>query len=299
MTPFAHLLLPRSSNNHRAKILHPGSISALLALFLIFQLVLSRASSTFPQILGFASQIPPSEIITLTNKERQSRGLSDLRLDSQLSQAAALKAADMIARDYWAHVSPLGTQPWTFFSAAGYSYRFAGENLARDFANPSAVVSAWMDSPSHRDNLLSNRYEDIGVAVVDGRLTGKDTTLVVQMFGTRLGSTGASSSTSVVAKANDVPSAPTAAPSAPPQPTGQPQIAASFVPLGVSQTSSFDITKYVSLGMLILISAVLLIDVVLVRSRKIMRWTSKSLAHFIFLSIVLVAVATIIRGRII
>src|SRR5258708_28336998 len=92
----------------------------------------------------------------------------------------------MFANQFWAHVAPDGTSPWQFFKNAGYQYYSAGENLARDFSNTSDMMAAWMASPTHRANIVNGRFREIGVAVVDGRLLGSDTTLVVQLFGTPL-----------------------------------------------------------------------------------------------------------------
>lgn len=275
-----HWLLPHNSNNQRAKLLHPSSIILIIGVFLSFQLLLHQTSLVFPQILGYASQIPPSEVIRLTNLERQKNNLPQLQLDPLLSRAAARKAADMFARNYWAHVSPIGTQPWTFITDSGYSYRYAGENLARDFSDSQSVVNAWMASPSHKENLLSNRYQDIGVAVVDGQLDGHDTTLVVQMFGTKLSaaaspSLGQSSSTQVLAADNQ------------PQPVSQPIV------------SPFAVNKTLILGLLGIFAVVLAVDIVVVKRRSLTRWTSKSFAHLVFIIMIMLAAALVVRGQII
>ena len=191
-----HLFFPHDSNNQRAKFLHPSSLVVTIGLFIVFQVTINQLTINYPQILGYASQISPEEIIRLTNIQRTSSGLSEVELNSQLSAAAAQKAADMIARDYWAHVSPVGTQPWNFITQAGYSYRYAGENLARDFSDAKSVVDAWVASPSHRENLLNSRYQDIGIAVIDGQLEGRETTLVVQFFGAKLSAAPSVSSVS-------------------------------------------------------------------------------------------------------
>lgn len=286
-----HWFLPHESNNQRAKLLHPSSVAGLIVIFLLFQFLLHSTSQFLPQVLGYASQIPPADIVRLTNVERQRLNLPLLTLDSQLSAAAARKAADMFARNYWAHVSPIGTQPWAFITDAGYSYRYAGENLARDFADPQSVVNAWMASPSHRDNLLSNRYQDIGVAVMDGTLDGHDTTLVVQMFGTRLSAAarpqvGNPASIQVQAAGNQ------------PLPTSAPVMAAhNYLP--APSVSPFDVTKTFTLVLLGLFSLVLAVDLILANRRSLVRWTSKSFAHFIFIVIMMVAAAALIRGQII
>ena len=277
MSVITHLFLPHHTNNQRAKILHPSSLLVVLSLVLVFQMAVGKISYRYPRILGYASVIQPVQILTLTNQQRQSQGLPALELDPQLSAAAARKAADMFARDYWSHVSPAGTQPWTFITAAGYSYRYAGENLARDFSDPDSVVQAWMNSPSHRENMLSNRYRDMGVAVADGNLGGRETTLVVQMFGTRFGQAPATAAvgSAFTVKAQEV------------------------LPTSAPVTSPFTLTKIFSVSLLVLFAAVLLLDVVIVNRRRLVRWTSKSFAHFIFLAVVALAAITLIRGQII
>jgi hypothetical protein len=308
MSLFHHLFLPHDSNNQRAKLLHPSSFLLLIALFILFQLGLGRVSSGLPQILGYASQIPPEEIVRLTNLERTNRGLSALTLNTQLSQAAARKAADMFTLNYWAHVSPTGTQPWYFITSAGYSYRYAGENLARDFSDPGSVVQAWLNSPSHRDNLLNSRYADIGVAVIDGRLEGRDTTLVVQMFATPLANAPqiSGTSTQITVHAQDISPAPTttmATPSPiPPAAKNLPDsgsfLASTDLPPSGKNISPFELTKYASLGLLAILVSVLLIDILVIKKKKIIRWTSKSFAHLIFLAILLIAALTVLRGQI-
>ncbi|MBU0569640.1 CAP domain-containing protein, partial [Patescibacteria group bacterium] len=132
------------------------------------------------------ANIPPSQIISLTNQQRTEMGLNVLEYNPLLESAARAKAEHMLANDYWAHIAPDGTEPWGFFTDSGYQYRYAGENLARDFSNPDSAIGAWMASPSHRENLLSGKYHEIGVAVVEGDLDGVDTTIIVQLFGTKL-----------------------------------------------------------------------------------------------------------------
>jgi len=137
-----------------------------------------------PGVLGFASSITPEKIIELTNQKRMENGLLPLKVNNKLSQAARKKAADMFALNYWAHISPRGITPWQFIKESGYFYLYAGENLARDFATSEGVVNAWMASPTHKANILNNKYQEIGVAVVNGVLQDEQTTLVVQMFAT-------------------------------------------------------------------------------------------------------------------
>ncbi len=276
--------MPHESNNQRAKLLHPSALSVLLGLFVVSQVVLGQLALKFPQVLGYAAQISPDEIVRLTNKQRHAGGLAAVNLDPQLSAAAAQKAADMFAKDYWAHVSSTGTQPWNFITQSGYEYRYAGENLARDFSDPSSVVSAWMNSPSHRENLLSDKYRDIGVAVIDGKLGGQDTTLVVQMFGTKL-AYAKKAVTDISVQAAEVPVLPTL------MPTPVVQIAG-------SQVSPFNITKALSLMILAVVIGVLVVDIIVVARRRIVRWTSRSMAHLAFMLFLLVSAIVIYHGQV-
>jgi len=90
--------------------------------------------------------------------------------------------------DYWAHVNPVnGTEPWTFYDNSKYDFVTAGENLAFDYKTSEGVCKGWMDSPTHRENMLDATYQEIGFAIKDVDLgaEGKGV-LVVQFFGSRL-----------------------------------------------------------------------------------------------------------------
>ncbi|MDP1629757.1 MAG: CAP domain-containing protein, partial [bacterium] len=86
---------------------------------------------------------------------------------------------------YFSHVGPEGAEPWYWIKKAGYDYVYAGENLARGFIDANSVFNAWMKSAGHRANILNSRYTEIGVAVLSGNMAGRETTLIVQMFGSR------------------------------------------------------------------------------------------------------------------
>jgi len=155
-----------------------------LSFILIFFITTNITRTTSPDVLGYATHIQIDSLISETNNARLESGADIVILNDVLSTAARAKAVDMFEYNYWAHTSPSGTEPWDFIIGEGYDYIFAGENLARDFATSKGVVKAWLESPSHRDNLLNPRYTEMGLAIVDGELNGYPTTLVVQMFGT-------------------------------------------------------------------------------------------------------------------
>lgn len=134
-------------------------------------------------VLGYASSITVNEVVTQINDERAEEGLPPLVVNRQLSQAALAKGQDMMQDQYWSHFAPDGKEPWDFINESGYAYLAAGENLARDFSNTYDMVVAWMDSPTHRANIVNPKYKETGVAVIDGVFQGVETTLVVQMFG--------------------------------------------------------------------------------------------------------------------
>lgn len=133
--------------------------------------------------LAVASGISKDSIIGLTNKNRQLNNSPVLLENTKLDSAARNKAKDMLSANYFDHYSPTGKTPWDFIISQGYDYTFAGENLAMDFDTPEGITRAWMNSPTHARNILNPLFTDIGVAVVDGKINGSETTLVVQMFG--------------------------------------------------------------------------------------------------------------------
>lgn len=119
-------------------------------------------------VLGYATNVGISSLLQETNIQRSQNSRGALALNGQLSQAAQAKANDMIARNYWSHVTPDGAQPWSFMSNAGYSYTAAGENLAYGFDSSSATVAGWMNSPSHKANLLSGDFTEVGFGIANG-----------------------------------------------------------------------------------------------------------------------------------
>jgi hypothetical protein len=123
-------------------------------------------------------------LVDLTNGDRTSNALGGLTVSPVLTAAAQAKADDMAAKSYFAHVSPDGHNSWYWFSQAGYKFIYAGENLAVDFSDSTDVERAWMNSPTHRRNLLDGNFTQIGIAVAQGTFEGRSTTFVVQMFGT-------------------------------------------------------------------------------------------------------------------
>ena len=188
-TFFHHVFVPGKHNDHQAHATSPGALT-LYALFAIALFtILPNLKYHSDQVLGFATDIRSEELLVATNARRTEARLSPLKKNSKLAAAAQAKAADMFNKNYWAHFGPSGETPWNFILDAGYDYEFAGENLAKNFMTSDGVVGAWMNSPTHRANIVNKNYTEVGFAVVDGTLNGEDTTLVVQMFGAVSGPT--------------------------------------------------------------------------------------------------------------
>ncbi len=122
-------------------------------------------------------------LISMTNSARSNSGLGSLSTNPQLTSAAYAKAQDMLANQYFAHTSPSGKTPWDFIKGAGYNYSYAGENLAIGYSDASELFNAWMNSATHRQNILNPNFREIGMAVVSGTYEGAQTIVVAQEFG--------------------------------------------------------------------------------------------------------------------
>ncbi len=135
----------------------------------------------------FFAAIVPEKLVELTNIRRDEARVNTLVVNSTLVKAAQMKADDMASKGYFAHTSPEGITPWHWFDEAGYIYRYAGENLAVNFTDTYRVDQAWMDSPTHKRNIINERFEEIGIATAEGEYKGNKATFVVQLFGSRIG----------------------------------------------------------------------------------------------------------------
>jgi uncharacterized protein YkwD len=162
--------------------------SKILLYCVVFIVVLKIATSValinFPKNIFFAD-ITKTALESFVNQTRQSAGLPALSESSKLNIAAQLKAQNMVAENYFAHISPSGVLPWHWFSKAGYNYKYAGENLAIGFFESEEVYNAWFNSPSHKANIVNPNYKEIGTAVIGG-FGPNNAIIVVQEFGSQL-----------------------------------------------------------------------------------------------------------------
>jgi uncharacterized protein YkwD len=131
--------------------------------------------------------VTSDNVLYYTNLERTKRGLKPLRFSSKLTRSANAKAADMFAYQYFAHESPSDPKKifGYFIDEQHYNFARVSENLAMgDFATAKDVVTAWMDSPSHRANILLPTYRDVGASVQKGSIHGSQVLLIIEHFGT-------------------------------------------------------------------------------------------------------------------
>lgn len=166
------------NNGHcRLFIIGKQTVYNSLLIFLMGIFLLPNISS--------AASITGDNIIKETNKERERNGLETLSHNPLLEQAAESKAGYIFSEQVFQHnFDDRRFSSW--IKDAGYVYQYVGENLAMDFATSEGVISAWLDSATHKKNLLNPEFKDIGVAVMEGMFAGKNTTVVVQIFGTPL-----------------------------------------------------------------------------------------------------------------
>jgi uncharacterized YkwD family protein len=120
---------------------------------------------------GFSSY--QQDVLNIVNKERTSRGLSALKLSSEVSKVASTKSQDMVNKGYFDHNSPTYGSPFDMMNQFGISYRSAAENIAMGQRNPQEVMNGWMNSDGHRKNILNSSFTGMGIGIAkdsNGRL---------------------------------------------------------------------------------------------------------------------------------
>ena len=118
------------------------------------------------------------EVFDLINKQRTNNGLAALKNDSEVQRVARIKAQDMVDNNYFSHTSPTYGSPFDMLKSFKISYKTAGENIAGNSSNSSAVT-AWMNSSGHKANILNSNFNYTGIGVVSSPKYGK---MYVQLF---------------------------------------------------------------------------------------------------------------------
>jgi hypothetical protein len=175
--------IPHEGNNHRPHILRSPSTLNIIAIILFIELfafllpILSHINTT-----GNMAAVLPAVLANLTNEERQVQNLPILKVNPILNKAAEMKAQDMASHGYFAHTSPEGLTPWYWLKKVGYQYQYAGENLAINFVDSIDVTNAWMDSPTHKANIIKRNYTEVGTGIARGVYEGRETVFVAQVY---------------------------------------------------------------------------------------------------------------------
>lgn len=178
--------IPHEGNDHRPHFLHRKNTKQLIGVVLFFELLLFVLPAlNFPRYFEdlHLGAVIPGVLSTLTNYERASQNLPQLTESAILNEAARLKAEDMARKSYFAHTSPEGLTPWYWLERVGYNYTYAGENLAINFIDSEDVTEAWMNSPTHRANIIHRAYTEVGTGVAVGTYQGHQTVFVAQVYG--------------------------------------------------------------------------------------------------------------------
>lgn len=280
-----HWFIPHKDTHQKAKLISWEGLLIYVLLFIFLQVGFSIIGYAKPGILGITSSVNQEKLIELTNTERGKKGLPPVSENEALDKAAQLKAQNMFSENYWAHFAPSGKTPWDFILGSGYKFSYAGENLAKNFYSSSDVVSAWMKSPTHRDNLLNTKYQDIGIAVLEGVLNGQKTTLIVQMFG----STATITTQPIVFAGGQQILVPKQQYLAAPQLAGAFQQKTSII----SFLDPYKFTKSASFAVITLMIILLALDLFVLYKRGIFRISSNHLAHMAILGI---AAATLLNS---
>jgi uncharacterized protein YkwD len=180
------------------KILTPAALKCItVTLFVLLAIILSffalnyRPFQPSERVIVMASDdvveeeqeiVNGDQVLTAINTLRAQDNLPLLKSNELLDKAAQSKMSDMCQTQYWSHTSPDGVDPWHWITKAGYVYLSAGENLGRDFRTADDLIKAWVESPTHHENLVSQKYTETGIAVRRCLIDTKKTMVIVQLF---------------------------------------------------------------------------------------------------------------------
>lgn len=139
-----------------------------------------KASATNTEIIKENSLLTEDEnyLLELINAERRKHNLNELKIDKELQNIAILKANDLVNNNYFSHTSKTYGSPFDMLKQYNITYKTASENIAGN-PNIDAALSSWLNSESHKKNILSNDYNYTGLAIVDSIAYGN---IIVQFF---------------------------------------------------------------------------------------------------------------------
>lgn len=213
-------LIPGSNNNFTPLLLHRSALVIYVLVVFVFNIVVGQLDFS----TAYAA-VDASTLYSLHNTNRTNNSLAPLQVNQQLVTSATNKARAMLESNCWDHYCPPGTSPWTFILNTGYEYIYAGENLGEGFTNSNTLMNAWMNSPSHRANVLNGNFTEIGIGFAYGSFQGNpNNTIAVVHFGSKGSPSTPKPSVEVTTKTVPRPVSTRPPATRPPAPTGVPPI---------------------------------------------------------------------------
>lgn len=176
--------LPHERNGHRPHIFSVTSVAVLAIMVIVLEAGYIFQTKIVFLTTDFLASVLPSVLTDLTNVARAENGLPTVTRNAVLDAAAQASAEDMAAKGYFSHKTPDGRDPWYWLDQAGYKYSYAGQNLAVNFTDSENVQTAWLASPTHKENIMKPQYTEVGFGTANGYYQGYETTFVVEFFAT-------------------------------------------------------------------------------------------------------------------
>ena len=119
-----------------------------------------------------------NRILNLINNKRKEKNLQPLQIDDDIQNLARLKAIDLVENNCFTHYSPTYGSPFDMLRNNSIKYKTASENIAGN-SNIEKAVESWINSESHRKNILSNDFNYTGIGIADSITFGK---IIVEIF---------------------------------------------------------------------------------------------------------------------
>lgn len=184
---------PRPSANLSKTFIEILKIEAKISLIILIFLAVASLYCTAFNEGNYAMAVSNSqqtkteyqEIINLTNEARQKYGLPELKYNPQLAQIADSRISDMKNKHYFAHINPDNKGLKYFVEQADYNYLIVGENLAINYYDSQEVVQAWLESPSHRENILKPTFNEIGLSSDEIKINGNKNFVIAMILGAK------------------------------------------------------------------------------------------------------------------
>ncbi|MGB9848186.1 MAG: CAP domain-containing protein [Minisyncoccia bacterium] len=180
----SNYLIPQIDNDFQPHSLRTKSVLWIFIIILILENFFFLLAYYLIPSSEFLASLISNSIVQYTNQYRLTSNAPQLTINPLLNEAARLKAEDMAQKGYFSHTSPDNITPWEWLKKVGYDYVYAGENLALNFTDSQEVVEAWLNSESHRQNLLNPNFKEIGIGIAKGTYKNQPAIFIVQFFGT-------------------------------------------------------------------------------------------------------------------